>query len=82
MLLGGRAGGVVRRRQRRGGAERVDERVLVLGIDEDAGAARHELGRAADPRRDDGAAEASASSTAWPKGSTSDGWQRTSAAAR
>jgi len=46
----------VRPREAGGGAERLDERILVCGVDEDSGLGWDELRRAADGRRDDGAA--------------------------
>ena len=53
MELGRRARGRVRDGQQRGCAERLDERVFVLRVDEHAGFPRNELGRAAHTRRDD-----------------------------
>ena len=50
------AGGLVRGRERGCGLERARELGHVERVDEDAGLGRDELGRAADPRRDDGAA--------------------------
>ena len=82
MLLGGLPGGIVRHGQRSGGAQRLDER-----------RPRRADRRARPPPAGTnsgwpptvvpttGRADASASSAAWPNGSTSDGWQRTSAAA-
>ena len=54
MQLGCRAGGRVRNGKRRCLAQRLDERVLVRGIDEHAGSRRDELRRPADAGRDDG----------------------------
>ncbi len=55
MRLGGRARRRVRDRQRRRRPQRLDERVLVLRVDEHAGARRHELRRPADGSGDDAA---------------------------
>ena len=55
VLRRGGARGLVRRRQRRRRLERARELVRVERVDEHAGLRRDELGRAADPRRDDGA---------------------------
>jgi Bacterial capsule synthesis protein PGA_cap len=53
---GSLARGVVRTGERSGGCEGAGEIVDIERVDEDAGVARHELRRAADPRGDDGAA--------------------------
>ena len=53
MRLGRRAGCRAGVGQRGGGAQGGDEPVLVERVDEHARLRRHELGRAADPRRDD-----------------------------
>ena len=82
MLGGGRAGGLVRRREAGRRLERARSSGLVERVDEDPRLRRDELGRAADARRDDGLAAAIASRIDWPNGSSSDGAQTTSAAAR
>src|ERR671937_1202984 len=56
VALGRGAGNEVRARQGRGGLEPAGQLVEVEGIDEHSGVRRHELGRAADARRDDRAA--------------------------
>jgi hypothetical protein len=53
VFLGRCSRGAIGTRQRGSTSERVDERILVEGIDEHAGLRRDELGRAADPRRND-----------------------------
>ena len=73
--------GEVRARESGRSREGRDERVVVEGIHEHTRLRRHELGRAADGRGDDGAADAMASSVARPKGSSTLGWQSTSHAA-
>jgi hypothetical protein len=57
VLLGGGSRCRVRTRERGCGPQPLDESILVHGIDEHARLRWHELGRAADPRRDHRAAD-------------------------
>ena len=82
VLGGGVARGRVRRRQRGRPLERRGQGADVAGVDEHPGLRRDELGRPADRRsRRRSAPSPSPSRVAWPKGSISEGWQRTSQAA-
>ena len=82
MQLGRLAGGRVRDGKRGGVAERGCECVLVERVDEHAGAGGTNSGGPPTVVPTTLRPHASASSAAWPNGSTRLGWQSTSAAAR